>query len=246
MPAQISWEARLLNATDPALDTESTANKLFSLSCQASDLGNHKLAARLLQKVQQSPVLQANTSMLRSVAFQEACQKHVQPGGLEEALTKLTAIVKGISPAEESQTSEDGRVKALACIELAAWVQVEHSNSFLLNESSSGEVGEYAQLWQACDGKHRTQLQALIAATKLAPQLAAAWAMLSNWLHSRLLDEALEVSHPHTACTKITTALQLPDLHFSPCCYKPNSTVLCEQQYKLARIFEVSQAFHRL
>ena len=188
MPSEITWGARVLSTKDPAVNAKSTLPRLLSLSQQASAQGNPGLASKLLDRAKQSAVLSHNAAAQRCVAYQEACQQNLQPEGGTSAMKKLLSLVENGRPFA-NPLSQDGKVDALACVQLASWAQSRDDDVPFLQELQSTEVGEYAQLWQACGRRDQAQLQLLVAATQLSSSTALPWAALSNWLHCKLQED---------------------------------------------------------
>ena len=192
-PSEVSWAARLLSAEDSAAATESSLFKFLGLSQQAFNQGNSRLAAKMLKKAKQSTVLPQLSAAQLVVACQEACQEGLQSEAGNDAVGKLHSLVKNSLPAGKLE-SPDGKVGALACLQLVDLAQGKHDDTCHLGGPEGAEVGEYTQLWHACEGKDQTQLQLLVAATQLEPDMALPWATLSNWLHCKLSDDFWKVS----------------------------------------------------
>ena len=179
-----------MSTQDPTVNAESTLPRLLALSRQASAQGNPGLAVKLLDRAKQSAVLLRNASAQHCVAYQEACQQLLQPEGESGAVTKLLSLVESARHAAKgNQQAEDMKTGVLACVQLASWAQGQDNNATLLRELWRTDVGEYAELWQACGRRDQAQLQLLLTATRFNSEMALPWAALSNWLHSKVQED---------------------------------------------------------
>ena len=222
---QASWTARVNRAINPSISKESILSELLGLSAQMAALSNFGLGSKLMSLAEQSPLLQSQPSAKQATALLKLQLQFLQPGSQENAASGLaTLLYRDLLPDYHS-TGKAGWETAIACIDLVAWTEAgggafTHSYDF-----SNAAVGDFAQLWQACNQTQQTQLGLLYKATQMAPKSALSWAALSNWLYHQLTDEILKVHclplfpssaiHIESVSGTFSTALERVEGHFN-------------------------------
>ena len=193
--SQVASLLRVAGAVDPLAASAPTVATLLQLGSAAAASGNLKLGARILARAQQSPLVQNSPAVQHRLALDSLALPHEQ-GRAGEASLRLAAL------AQEELAGGRG---CAACLQLAGWLAQDGAGGSgdLALDLSGVRLEEYSPICTGLQEPERMQLALLVSASRLAPLLAAAWAALANWLHSRLegkdqvrhVDSQLHTSH---------------------------------------------------
>lgn len=172
---QPAWIARTAVAVDPLQKSAATIGSLARLSREASAGGNLKLAGSLIDMARQSPIVQSSPA---AAAFFELASLDISQkrGDASDAVARLSEMVRS-GGAAGRPSDEEKEVAALGALRLAEWVAQDTEQL-----DGSAPVAE-----------EEAPLALLLRATELAPEMAPAWAGLSNWLHAQCSELPQEV-----------------------------------------------------
>ena len=176
--SQVASLLRVAGAIDPLAASAPTVAALLQLGSAAAASGNVKLGARILARAQQSPLVQNSPAVQHRLALDSLALLHEQ-GTVGEATLQLAGL------AQKELAGERG---CAACLQLAGWLAQDGASGSgdLAMDLRGVQLEEYSPICKGLQEPERMQLALLVSASQLNPRLAAAWAALANWLHSRL------------------------------------------------------------